>query len=86
MEKYQGKWYEIVRLPNFFQANDDRCVTATYTLKDDYVEVYNRSELPREKINDIKGKAYVQNQYNSELQVFFPGSPFGGKYWIIDLD
>lgn len=41
LERYQGKWYEIVRLPNFFQSNDDKCVTATYTLKEDYVEVFN---------------------------------------------
>lgn len=35
LERYQGRWYEISRLPNRFQEQCDGEVTAEYTLLDD---------------------------------------------------
>lgn len=32
LNRYAGKWYEIARLPMFFQRNCASDVTATYTL------------------------------------------------------
>ena len=37
--RYAGTWYEIARLPMFFQRKCVRDVTATYTRKDGYVAV-----------------------------------------------
>ena len=33
LNRYAGKWYEIARLPMFFQRNCASDVTATYTLQ-----------------------------------------------------
>jgi len=43
LERYQGRWYEIARLPNRFQDQCDGDVTAIYALRDDgRVTVTNR--------------------------------------------
>ncbi len=43
LERYQGRWYEIARLPNRFQRQCESNVTAHYRLRDDgRVEVTNR--------------------------------------------
>ena len=34
LNRYQGVWYEIARLPNFFERKL-KCISATYTLRDD---------------------------------------------------
>ena len=42
LKRYQGKWYEIARLPNRFQKKCASDVSATYALKDGgNVEVLN---------------------------------------------
>ncbi|MDI3528012.1 MAG: apolipoprotein and lipocalin family protein [Tenuifilum sp.] len=42
LERYQGKWYEIARLPNRFEKGLN-CITATYTVREDgKVTVENR--------------------------------------------
>lgn len=83
INRYMGKWYEIASYPQWF-SKDMRHISATYTLKDGYVEVYN-SGFQRGKIKDIKGKAFaVKGSGNSQLKVTFFW-PFYGKYWIIAL-
>lgn len=43
LERYQGRWYEIARLPNRFQAQCEGDVTADYALREDgRVAVINR--------------------------------------------
>ena len=43
LERYQGRWYEIARLPNRFQRQCDSDVTADYRLRDDgRIDVINR--------------------------------------------
>jgi len=34
LNRYKGVWYEIARLPNFFERKL-KCTSATYTLRDD---------------------------------------------------
>jgi len=83
LNRYLGTWYELASYPQFFERGCTH-VKATYTLKDDYVEVYNES-LKDGKPNNIKGKAFVvPNTGNSKLKVQFFW-PFKGNYWIIDL-
>jgi apolipoprotein D and lipocalin family protein len=88
IEKYQGLWYEIAKLPNRFEKGLT-CITANYTLLDDgKIEVWNngiKNNNPNE-ISSIKGKAKPAKEGdNSKLKVSFFG-PFYGDYYIIDLD
>ena len=83
LTKYSGVWYSIASYPQFFERGSSN-VRATYTAKENYIEVYNQSTKDGEP-NDIKGKAYVvENSGNAKLKVQFFW-PFRGNYWIIDL-
>lgn len=58
LERYQGLWYEIVRLPNEFQDQCAANVTAEYTLLDNgRIKVVNRCELPGGEIDEAEGRA-----------------------------
>ena len=86
LERYQGLWYDIAHLPQGFQ-DDCRCVTAEYTLKDDFVEVLNTCyDKKTGQVSTISGKAFsiVPNE-SGKLQVQFFW-PFKGDYYIIKLD
>ena len=85
IDRYLGKWYEIYRLPNWFEDNDCITVTAEYSLRDDgHVSVLN-SCYKKEKKQDAKGIAkIVEESNNSKLRVSF-FRPFYGDYWILDL-
>jgi len=83
LNKYAGKWYEIAAYPQWFEKGCSN-TTATYTAKDGYIEVFN-SSIKKNKINSIKGKAFVvKGSDNTKLKVQF-FFPFKGNYWIIDL-
>jgi apolipoprotein D and lipocalin family protein len=84
LEKYLGKWYEIVRLPARFQKG---CTdtTATYTLsKDGNISVLNEC-IRNGKVKRVKGKAkVVDKNTGAKLKVTFFW-PFSADYWIINL-
>jgi apolipoprotein D and lipocalin family protein len=87
LDRYAGRWYEIVRLPQFFERN---CayVTAEYSATDgDYIEVVNTClDTLDQAFRSSKGKAFpVEGSRNSQLKVQF-FFPFRGDYFIIDLD
>lgn len=87
IEKYAGQWYEIARLPNSFEK-DLKCVTATYTLKNNKIEVLNKgySIADPAKLSTAKGKAWLPDPaYPGRLKVSFFW-PFAGNYYIISLD
>lgn len=86
LEKYQGVWYDIAHLPQKFQ-DDCKCVTAEYTLKKDFVEVFNTCYNKESgQITTITGKATTMDSgNNSELQVQFFW-PFKGDYYIIKIE
>lgn len=86
-EKYMGVWYEIVRLPHYFERDLDY-VQAEYTLKSDgMIQVVNRGGRNGEK-QRIVGKAKLKNPkarpLEGELRVSFFG-PFYSDYRIIEL-
>jgi apolipoprotein D and lipocalin family protein len=88
LTQYAGKWYEIARYPTFFQA---ACVssTAEYTARDDgTIGVFNTClAADGTTVSTIEGVAEVVDpSTNAKLVVSFPGVPFPGDYWIIDLD
>ena len=83
--KYLGKWYEIYRLPNWFEDDDCVTVTAEYGLRDDGgVSVLNTCHKASKK-EEARGIAkIVEGSSNSKLRVSF-FRPFYGDYWILDL-
>jgi lipocalin len=88
IERYEGKWYEIARLPNRFEK-DLICVTATYTQREDgKIEVLNQGHKLNNHavVKKIKGVAWIPNlKKQGQLKVRFFW-PFAGDYWIISLD
>lgn len=87
LEKYAGKWFEIVSYPRWFQKGC-HCTTAEYKIsKKGYVIVENRCNKGsvNGKQSYIKGKAFVNKKSgNAKLKVQFFW-PLRGKYWIIDI-
>ncbi|XP_062987472.1 apolipoprotein D [Elgaria multicarinata webbii] len=84
--KYMGKWYEIEKLPAYFEKGN--CIQANYALKENgRVKVVNKELLLDGTVNQIEGEAFPAD-YNdpAKLQVKFnwlmPASP----YWVISTD
>ena len=94
LQRYAGTWYEIARLPQWFQRG---CYdsTATYTLNDDgTVKVINRCQREGEQTSEAEGTArVVPGSDNAKLKVRFDNwvsrlipTITEGNYWIIALD
>lgn len=88
LERYQGTWYEIARLPNYFERKL-KCISATYTLRDDgKITVLNKGNniAPPHKPSSSEGIAWVPDKNSPaklKVQFFWP---FSGDYWIMYLD
>ncbi|MGC1391452.1 MAG: lipocalin family protein [Bacteroidales bacterium] len=88
LKKYQGFWYEIARLPNFFERKL-KCTSATYTLRDDgRMTVLNKGNYltDPQKSTSSKGVAWIPDKNSPaklKVQFFWP---FSGDYWIMALD
>ena len=85
--KYMGVWYEVARLPHYFERGMDY-VEAEYTLNQDgTIRVENRGVRGNEK-RKIVGKAKLKfpekQPLPGELRVSFFG-PFYSDYRIIEL-
>lgn len=91
LSRYMGKWYEIARLPFWFEERCEGQPTAEYTLKsDNTVRVHNVCHNRSGKLEEAIGEAWSVDPSNSKLKVSFipiPGlkSLFSGDYWIIKL-
>ncbi|WP_348679013.1 lipocalin family protein [Alcanivorax profundi] len=94
LQRYAGTWYEIARLPQWFQRG---CYdsTATYSLNDDgTVKVINRCQREGEQTSEAEGTArLVPGSDNAKLKVRFDNwvsrlipTITEGNYWIIALD
>lgn len=88
LNRYAGKWYEIARLPNFFERKL-KCASATYTLRPDgritVLNAGNYIEDPK-KSTSTTGVAWVPDKNSPaklKVQFFWP---FSGDYWILYLD
>ena len=86
-ERYMGTWYEIARLPQYFERGLDE-VKAEYTLNDDgTIEVVNSGVKDGEPTS-ITGTAKLKHPdadlQTGELRVSFFG-PFYSDYRIIEL-
>ncbi len=88
LQRYQGKWYEIVRLPLFWEKKCVSDVTATYTLRQDgKITVLNACRKADGSFTNSRGTAVPATTDGSfsKLKVTFFW-PFAGDYWILDLD
>ena len=88
LNRYKGMWYEIARLPNFFERKL-KCTSATYTLRDDEkITVLNKGNYltDPQKSTSSKGVAWIPDKNSPaklKVQFFWP---FSGDYWIMALD
>ena len=91
LKRYVGTWYEIARVPNWFQ---DQCVgnvTADYKqLGDGNIEVINRCLDETGMIDEVRGVArIIDASTNAKLEVSFISlfglNLFWGDDWILDL-
>ncbi len=94
LSRYAGTWYEIARLPMWFQRH---CVAskAVYTTRaDGAIDVHNECVTDTGEVNRAKGVATVVDPAtHARLSVVFDnwfarlfGSSREGNYWILDLD
>lgn len=93
VQKYAGTWYEVARLPMYFQRNCASDVQAKYSLNaDKTIKVRNQCLNKEGKLDVSEGVAYPQNDGNSQLKVsFLPKGlrwvPFSkGDYWVLRVD
>lgn len=93
LEQYAGRWYEISRLPMWFERKCTGNITATYALREDKrIDVVNRCATSEGFIS-AKGIAEVPNpEYPGQLRVRFAPDWLSwfpvvwGDYWIMALD
>lgn len=93
LDRYTGRWYEISRLPMWFERNCIGDITATYVLRtDSRIDVVNRCRTQSGFIS-ASGIAEVPDPaHPGELRVRFAPDWLAwlpvvwGDYWIIDLD
>ncbi len=94
LSRYAGTWYEIARLPMWFQRS---CVDskAMYSSRPDgAIGVYNECVTKSGVVEHAEGVAtVVDTKTNARLTVVFDnwfarlfGSSREGNYWILDLD
>lgn len=93
LNRYTGTWYEIARLPMFFQRQCASDVTATYRLKPSgAINVDNQCRDKNGKVIQSMGEATQHGDSTSRLKVtFLPQGlrwlPVGkADYWILALD
>ncbi len=85
LKRYLGSWYEIARMPNWFEKNLKN-VTATYSLKPDgHIQVLNQG-FDGDKQKQAIGDAWVPdpNEPGSLRVSFF--WPFSAGYYVIAID
>lgn len=90
IQKYQGLWYEIARLPVYFQQGCQSSTAYYKLLNDNTVDVTNRC-IVNNQIIEVHGiakpKYRVVNGYTlGTFEIKFDDSPFAGEYNVIYVD
>jgi len=94
LSRYQGTWYEIARLPMWFQRDCLRSQATYGLLETGEVSVLNECETAAGGRESISGRARaVDEGSNARLEVRFdswfapliPSQP-QGNYWVLYLD
>ena len=87
LQQFQGKWYEIAKLPRVTQANCT-ATTATYTMTSDHeLSVAHECRLGSFDGSQrrVAASAKVPN-LDAPAKMSLEVSGFWGDYWIIDID
>lgn len=89
--RYMGKWYEIARYPNRFQAACRRNTTTEYHILDsDKISVANRCERDNGSIDQADGQARA-GEAGAQLDVRFAPAWLSwlpwvwAPYWVVQL-
>ncbi|QSH42576.1 lipocalin family protein [Lentisphaerota bacterium] len=85
--RYLGKWYEIARIPHFFERGLTDCYAVYENREDGGIKVTNWGYSPSRKAWKVaRGRAYFSNGRDvGDLRVSF-FRPFYATYKIIALD
>ncbi|MEP6632699.1 MAG: lipocalin family protein [Luteimonas sp.] len=93
VSRYAGQWYEVARLPVFFERRCAADVSATYTLRDDgLIGVRNACRTSDGSTDASEGVARPVPGKAGQLKVRFAPDFLGwlpfvwADYWVIDLD
>lgn len=94
INQYMGSWYEIAKLPNWFQRNCAQNTKATYKLINPAeIQVLNQCQAANGEMIQALGMARPRaNGLSAQLEVRFAPSWLGwlplvwGDYWVLDLD
>lgn len=92
--QYMGRWYEIAKLPNWFQRKCAQNTQATYQLiNPTQIQVLNQCQTANGEMIQAFGMARPRaNGQPAQLEVRFAPSWLGwlpivwGDYWVLDLD
>lgn len=93
LTRYQGRWYEIASIPQFFQRKCVKNTMADYTIMSEaLVRVTNSCVTKENQTMSSEGRAKPQEASNAKLKVTFAKIFdqylfwFSGKYWVIYLE
>ena len=94
LSRYAGRWFEIARLPLFFQKANESAIAEYGSNPDGTVSVHNIAVRPDGTQHDIRGYAKVLNPpENTKFAVRFHTwfgplipVPKAGNYWILHVD
>lgn len=94
VERYMGRWYEIAKLPNWFQRKCVADTSAQYSLlPQGGVQVLNQCRRQNGEMDQALGLAQQQGGSTSpKLKVRFAPAWLSmlpwvwGDYWVVDLD
>ena len=93
LERYSGRWYEISRLPMWFERHCLDNITANYTVRQDArIDVVNSCRTDNGQISargiaevpDLKQPGRLRVRFAPDWLAWLPA--VWGDYWIIDLD
>ncbi len=93
LNRYLGRWYEIVRLPLKYEEDAATDITANYSLDNNgKIRVDNRCFDNNNQPKQARGQAEPVDATNAKLKVnFLPAAlrwiPFtDGDYWVLKID
>ncbi|MGK9055547.1 lipocalin family protein [Neorhizobium petrolearium] len=93
LNRYLGRWYEIVRLPLKYEDDAATDITANYSLNSNgKIRVDNRCFDNKNRPKQAIGEAEPVDATNAKLKVnFLPAAlrwtPFtDGDYWVLKID
>ena len=93
LKRYQGTWYELARLPMYFQRNCAQSEARYTLLPDGDMSVFNRCLTPEWKWQEAKGTATPQVEgktdklwveFDNWVSTLLPGVT-KGDYWVLYL-